>query len=658
MSNISVDYDVLNQKQTPAFYASSLATRPTFGYPGRIFIDTDSPSSGIYRDTGSAWVQVADPGAGTTGTLQQVTTNGNTTTQGISITAGGLSANTVSVIGGTSSQFLKANGTIDSTTYLQNGGYLNGQVLFGTPGSNNPGGSTSFTWDNILGRLFVGIYFPSTAVLQIGGAADISGTLTSNSLVKIGGTSSQFLKADGTVDSNTYALTSSLSNYLLLTGGSLTGTLNGTNGFFSNKMSVGTTAIPAGFSNTLFYAGLASPSETHIYQIGVTGTATANSSDANIWGVGVYGAGFTNGGTRSAGVQGDGEVTASSDTGSAIGVRGYATATHAGGLNIGMLSDASGSSTGNYGYYTNMASSANTYANYHVGTAASYFGGSLTANSLVKIGGTSSQFLKADGTVDSSTYALTSSLSNYLLLTGGTLTGGLIGTNASFISDSSSYSFKVYTNISNSITAINIGGSSAINGIAAGWSAAATIATVAKDTGSGRSINAAGSLNASGADYAEYMYKDIIDIIEKGDICGVNINGNLTNVFNDSISFVVKSTNPSYVGNDIWAIESIVGKIPIEDNYTDKEQFNLDLIKFKDKVELERQKVDRIAFCGQVPCNVYNANVGDYIIPINDNNKIVGQAIKNPTFDQYQKCIGKVWKILENGKAWISIKIS
>jgi hypothetical protein len=93
MSNISVDYDVLNQKQTPAFYASSLATRPTFGYPGRIFIDTDSPSSGIYRDTGSAWVQVADPGAGTTGTLQQVTTNGNTTTlpiqvQGIDISKG------------------------------------------------------------------------------------------------------------------------------------------------------------------------------------------------------------------------------------------------------------------------------------------------------------------------------------------------------------------------------------------------------------------------------------------------------------------------------------------------------------------------------------------------------------------------------------------
>jgi hypothetical protein len=93
----NIDLSILNQRQTPAFYASSLATRPAFGFAGRIFIDTDSPSTGLYRDTGSAWVQIADPGAGTTGTLQQVTTNGNTTSQGINITAGGLSSNLVSI---------------------------------------------------------------------------------------------------------------------------------------------------------------------------------------------------------------------------------------------------------------------------------------------------------------------------------------------------------------------------------------------------------------------------------------------------------------------------------------------------------------------------------------------------------------------------------
>jgi hypothetical protein len=93
----NIDLSILNQRQTPAFYASSLATRPAFGFAGRIFIDTDSPSTGLYRDTGAAWVQIADPGAGTTGTLQQVTTNGNTTNQGISITAGGLSSNIITI---------------------------------------------------------------------------------------------------------------------------------------------------------------------------------------------------------------------------------------------------------------------------------------------------------------------------------------------------------------------------------------------------------------------------------------------------------------------------------------------------------------------------------------------------------------------------------
>jgi len=107
----NIDLSILNQRQTPAFYASSLATRPAFGFAGRIFIDTNSPSTGLYRDTGTAWVQIADPGAGTTGTLQQVTTNGNTTSQGISITAGGLNANNI---------VLNANtGTVKTTALSQ-----------------------------------------------------------------------------------------------------------------------------------------------------------------------------------------------------------------------------------------------------------------------------------------------------------------------------------------------------------------------------------------------------------------------------------------------------------------------------------------------------------------------------------------------------------
>jgi len=82
-SNIEVKLDVLNQKGSPALFASSLATRPAASFQGRLFVDSDNPSTGLYRDTGSSWIQIADAGAGTTGTLQQVTTNGNTTTIGI-----------------------------------------------------------------------------------------------------------------------------------------------------------------------------------------------------------------------------------------------------------------------------------------------------------------------------------------------------------------------------------------------------------------------------------------------------------------------------------------------------------------------------------------------------------------------------------------------
>lgn len=44
-------------------------------------------------------------------------------------------------------------------------------------------------------------------------AVDQSGNLTANSFVKTGGTSSQFLKADGSVDSNTYLTSGTLSGY-------------------------------------------------------------------------------------------------------------------------------------------------------------------------------------------------------------------------------------------------------------------------------------------------------------------------------------------------------------------------------------------------------------------------------------------------------------
>lgn len=170
----------------------------------------------------------------------------------------------------------------------------------------------------------------------------------------------------------------------------------------------------------------------------------------------------------------------------------------------------------------------------------------------------------------------------------------------------------------------------------------------------GRSINAGGTINASGADYAEYMVKaDETVIFEKGDIVGVNANGKLTDIFSNANSFVIKSTDPSYVGGDNWFKEMKPGK---EKNQTDVE-YDESVAAWEAKYQKARLIVDRIAFSGQVPCNVKDANVGDYIIPINDNGKIKGIAVKNPTLDQYQIAVGKVWKIMDDGRAWVAIKI-
>ena len=85
MSGFKVNFSVNNQLATPSIHAAALANRPAAGQPGRVFIDTDNPSTGIYRDTGTAWVQVASTSSPEVDTLQTVTDRGNTTTQSVTI---------------------------------------------------------------------------------------------------------------------------------------------------------------------------------------------------------------------------------------------------------------------------------------------------------------------------------------------------------------------------------------------------------------------------------------------------------------------------------------------------------------------------------------------------------------------------------------------
>jgi hypothetical protein len=140
--------------------------------------------------------------------------------------------------------------------------------------------------------------------------------------------------------------------------------------------------------------------------------------------------------------------------------------------------------------------------------------------------------------------------------------------------------------------------------------------------------------------------------VAKGDVVGINAQGKLTNVFADAVSFVVKSTDPSYVGGDTWGSVDVVGLRPNE------EATQAEKDAYESTLEAARQTVDRIAFSGQVPVNVLGATAGQYIVPVNDNGAIKGQAVSNPTFEQYQAAVGKVIAIEADGRAKIIVKVA
>lgn len=240
----------------------------------------------------------------------------------------------------------------------------------------------------------------------------------------------------------------------------------------------------------------------------------------------------------------------------------------------------------------------------------------------------------------------------------------------------------------------------AARGTAASTSACALRVNANENTG--RSIAAGGTINASGADYAEYMTKAAgCGTIAKGDVCGVDRDGRLTKMWADAISFVIKSTDPSYVGGDVWgqsvgprpeapgeeplpprappaaptseeeadvaAWQAIVADYPDQlaayqathAAWTDaKAAYDAALPVWEAALEAERQKVDRIAFSGQVPVNVTgDFAVGDYLIAAASGAGIKAVAVPADTitFDQYRRRLGKVWAVRDD-RAWVDVQ--
>jgi len=93
---------VNNYRETPYIVSDTFANigNYTATIKGAIYVARDGASlnePSIFQANGTSWVAIGGYGIGTDATLQDVTTNGNTTDKGITITALGLSTNTLTV---------------------------------------------------------------------------------------------------------------------------------------------------------------------------------------------------------------------------------------------------------------------------------------------------------------------------------------------------------------------------------------------------------------------------------------------------------------------------------------------------------------------------------------------------------------------------------
>ena len=134
----------------------------------------------------------------------------------------------------------------------------------------------------------------------------------------------------------------------------------------------------------------------------------------------------------------------------------------------------------------------------------------------------------------------------------------------------------------------------------------------------------------------------------------------MTNVFADAVTFVVKSTDPSYVGGDTW--DTAAGEEPggYDDTRTG-EELEAAKVAYHEQLEIVRQTVDRIAFSGQTPVNVTGSTPGQHIIPTaNSDGSILGTAKSEGdlTLAEYMSSVGKVIAIEDDGRARIIVKVA
>ena len=339
----------------------------------------------------------------------------NNDVAGTTITRSSITSGSFIKSGGTAAQFLKADGSVDSNTYVTSsalsgylpltGGTLTGSLFFASNGINR---------GEIFGDEYgLNIQVSGQGKLLIENAIEADSTIKTEGFIKRGGTSTQFLKADGSVDSNTYLTSASLADYLPLTGGTITGnlTVNGT-GYFSNTFTVQSIELGHGNEINSLTDGL--------YNLHLNYRVSGNVSIC--YGGGNCGIG-TNNPSYKLDVNGSANATTLYENGTSLSNK--------------YLALTGGTLTGDLYFSSNGINRGEIFGDeYGLNIQVSGQGKLLIENAIeadstiktegfIKRGGTSTQFLKADGSVDSNTYLTSASLADYLPLTGGTITGNL-----------------------------------------------------------------------------------------------------------------------------------------------------------------------------------------------------------------------------------------
>jgi hypothetical protein len=396
---------------------ANYASLPVTGETGKIYITLDNNK--IYRWSGSVYVEIASNNAiwgSITGTLSNQTDLQNALNAKVPYTGATANVNlgtfdlTADIITGAKGSFASNGG---SDTFAINHSSGSGISLNITKGGNGEG-----------------LYINKTS--GSGNAATIIGTLNATTLVKSGGTSSQFLKADGSVDSGSYISLTSLSATSPLSYNNTTGAFSISkaddirDGYlssadwttFNNKQNALTNPITGTGANgrIAYFNGTTTQTSSANLTWDNTDSILSTKSILATTDVAAYNLTINN--------EDFGKIQNVTD-------RSWSLAYSSGGS-----ANALGNSALVWNYLGNVivinklsVGNYNTTYNLDI-TGTARFTGQLTLGSTITNGTNTYTLPSATGTL-----ALTGDLSGYLPLTGGTLTGALIGTSASFSSN-------------------------------------------------------------------------------------------------------------------------------------------------------------------------------------------------------------------------------